>query len=181
MAVFPTTGRSTTGTSVLPTRFPDAAVELQPAGSPLPGTERAPDADASTGSTAAEGPESLSGYPAYISNPTMADVTTHDERMTREDVADVLRSIADEMDSGRADARIPVGNKEVTTRPSDDIDAEVTVTERSRRLRKDVEELALTFAWNPTRQSGGSDAEDDQDERETAAGTDADGDPGTDR
>lgn len=96
----------------------------------------------------------------------MADVTTHDERMTREDVADVLRSIADEMDSGRGDARIPVGNKEVRTRPSDDIDAEVTVTERSRRLRKDVEELDLAFSWNPTRQSEESDAEAAEGERE---------------
>lgn len=121
----------------------------------------------------------------------MADVTTHDARMTRKEVADVLRSIADEMDAERGDARIAVGNKEVKVRPSDDIDAEVTVTERSRRLRKDVEELDLAFAWNPTRRSEGSDGEesvgaDDEPSGETdaeasGAETDGDDDPGVDR
>lgn len=89
----------------------------------------------------------------------MAETTTHDEEMTRAELASFLRSVADEFDSGDAKARIQVGNKEVLVSPSDAIDSEVTVTERSRRLRKDTEELALTFKWNPTKDTAEADSE----------------------
>jgi len=80
----------------------------------------------------------------------MAETTTHSAELTRAEMAARLRSIADELDSERGTVRIPVGNKEVRVSPSDDIDSETTVTERSRRLRKNTEELALTLKWNPT-------------------------------
>lgn len=80
----------------------------------------------------------------------MAETTSHDAKLSREEVAALLRSIADRLDSGRATVSVPVGNKEVRLSPPDSVDANVTVTERSRRLRKNTEELALRFKWNPT-------------------------------
>ena len=80
----------------------------------------------------------------------MAQRTTNDERMTRSEMAGFLREIADEMGSGEGSVRIPIGNKRIRLSPPETVDSEATVTERSRRLRKDTEELELTFRWNPT-------------------------------
>lgn len=96
----------------------------------------------------------------------MAETTTHDTKMTREETAEFLRLIADELDSGRDVVAIPIGNKEVQLSPPETIDTEATVTERSRRLRKNIEEMALEFKWNPvknTAESGsGSESESER-------------------
>lgn len=89
----------------------------------------------------------------------MAETTTHETEMTRAETAAYLRSIADELDSGQGKIRIPVGNKEVLLSPPETIGSETTVTERSRRLRKDTEELILKFNWNPARDTAESDDE----------------------
>jgi amphi-Trp domain-containing protein len=89
----------------------------------------------------------------------MAETTSHDEEMTRAEAAAFLRSIADELDSGRGVVEVPVGNKGVKLSPPETIATEATVTERSRRLRKNVEELSLEFAWNPTDATAESEAE----------------------
>lgn len=113
----------------------------------------------------------------------MAETTSHDEEMTREEAAAFLRSIADELDSGRGIIEIPIGNKGVKLSPPNAIDAEATVSERSRRLRKDVEELSLEFAWNPAKDTVESEPEseaelDEADGTEPEAGTDAEPEPG---
>lgn len=79
----------------------------------------------------------------------MAETTSHDTEMTRAEMAAFLRSIADELDSDEDVVSVSIGNKAVRLSPSDSIESEATVTERSRRLRKDTEQLALTFKWNP--------------------------------
>lgn len=79
----------------------------------------------------------------------MVERMSHSEEMTRSEMAAYLRSIADQIDSGESVVSVPLGNKSVRLSPSDSIDADATVTERSRRLRKDTEEVALTFKWNP--------------------------------
>lgn len=81
----------------------------------------------------------------------MAETTSQKAEMTREETAEFLRSIADELDSGRDIVRVPIGNKQVRLSPPKTIDAETTVTERSRRLRKNVEELDLEFTWKPAK------------------------------
>lgn len=80
----------------------------------------------------------------------MAETTTDERTTTRTEAAALLRSIADELDSGRRVVSIPLGNKNVDLSPPDSFDSTASVTERSRRLRKDTEELSLTFKWNPT-------------------------------
>lgn len=112
----------------------------------------------------------------------MADTTSHDEETTREEAAAFLRSIADELDSGRGVIEVPIGNKGVKLSPPDTIDTEATVTERSRRLRKDVEELSIEFAWNPAEDTVESEPEseaglDEADGTEPEPRTDAEPEP----
>jgi len=79
----------------------------------------------------------------------MAETTSHDSELSRTELASYLRSIADELDSTRSTVTVQIGNKNVSLSPSDSIDASMAVTERSRRLRTDTEELELAFKWNP--------------------------------
>jgi len=81
----------------------------------------------------------------------MADTTSHETELTRAETAEFLRAIADELDAERDRIRVAVGNKRVQLSPPERIATEATVTERSRRLRKDVEELELRFKWTPTK------------------------------
>ena len=81
----------------------------------------------------------------------MADTTSHETKLTRAETAEFLRSIADELDADKDRIRIAIGNKRVRLSPPERIATEATVTERSRRLRKDVEELELHFKWTPTK------------------------------
>lgn len=118
----------------------------------------------------------------------MAETTTNETKMTRAEAATLLRSIADQLDSDWGVVSIPVGNKHVELSPPGSVDSKATVTERSRRFRKDVEELALTFRWNPTgetaeRGTTGSTAEPSRESdltagpgTETASDPDGDGD-----
>lgn len=110
----------------------------------------------------------------------MAETTTDETEMTREETATFLRAIADELVSGRGRVGIPVGNKEVQLSPTETIDVETTVTERSRRLRKDTEELSLTFKWNTAKDTAESATGRDE-ESESGMGTESRTDPDTDR
>lgn len=88
----------------------------------------------------------------------MAETTTDETKMTRKEAATFLRSIADELEEGGGRVGIPVGNKEVQLSPPETVDLVTTVSERSRRLRKDTEELSLAFKWNPARDTAESDS-----------------------
>lgn len=88
----------------------------------------------------------------------MAERTTYDAEMTREELAEYLHALADELNAEGRTVGISLGNKMVRVSPSDSIDSEATVTERSRRLRKDTEELVLRFKWHPTRDTAESDS-----------------------
>lgn len=81
----------------------------------------------------------------------MADTTSHETELTRAETAAFLRAIADELDADTERIRVAIGNKRVRLSPPERIAAEATVTERSRRFRKDVEELELRFRWTPAK------------------------------
>lgn len=89
----------------------------------------------------------------------MAETTTDETEMTRAEAATFLRTIADQLDAGPGQVSIPVGNKEIRLSPPERFDAETTITERSRRLRKDTEEVSVTFRWNPTGDTAESESE----------------------
>ena len=99
----------------------------------------------------------------------MAQTTSHNATMSREAAADYLRSIADGLDGGQGSMVMRVGNKDVRLSPPETIDAEVSVTERVRRIRKDVEEVTIQFRWNPVE---GADESDPDVEDESGAETD---------
>lgn len=88
----------------------------------------------------------------------MAETTEHSTERTRAETAEFLRTLADELDSKSGRIRVPLGNKEIQLSPPETIDTETVVTERSRRLRKDTEQLALTIDWTPAKDTAGSDA-----------------------
>jgi amphi-Trp domain-containing protein len=79
----------------------------------------------------------------------MAERTSFDTEVSRGETADFLRTVADELDGDSQVVTVEVGNKRVELSPPETVDASVEVTERSRVLRKDVEELNLNFRWNP--------------------------------
>lgn len=108
----------------------------------------------------------------------MAEMTSHDEEMTRSEAAALLRSFADELDSGSGVVSLPVGNKDVNLSPPDAIGTEVRVTERSRRLRKDVESVVVEFEWNPTKATAES---DDGDAEPAESASEPQSDPGVER
>lgn len=91
----------------------------------------------------------------------MADTTSYACEMSRDDAASYLRSIAEQLESENTNITVPIGNKDVSLSPPDAVDASMVVTERSRRLRKDTEQLELTFKWNPKKddESSGSGSE----------------------
>jgi len=83
----------------------------------------------------------------------MANTTSHETELTRAETAAFLRDIADELAEDGGQVRVEIGNKEVRLSPPERINTEATVTERSRRLRKDIEELELRFRWTPAKET----------------------------
>lgn len=98
----------------------------------------------------------------------MANTTSHETEWSRAETAAFLRSLADQLD-GDGEFRVKVGNKNVSLSPPERITTAATVTERSRRLRKDIEELELRFRWTPATKTTEAAAD---------GGTPSDGDTG---
>lgn len=78
----------------------------------------------------------------------MADETSADETMSRNDLAEYLRDLAVELE-GEGEANVPVGNKTITLHPGPEIDCEVTVSERSPMLGTDSEAIRVDMSWKP--------------------------------
>ncbi|WP_458189325.1 amphi-Trp domain-containing protein [Haladaptatus sp. NG-WS-4] len=88
----------------------------------------------------------------------MVERTSFDTEISRSETADLLRRLADELDSESEVVTVEVGNKRVRLSPPETIDAEVEVTERSRILRKDIEKLNLDLQWKPVKNTTGADS-----------------------
>ena len=96
----------------------------------------------------------------------MANTTESKETVSRTEFATYLRNLADQFESG-GDAQIQVGNKSVTVHPSENVECEVTVTERSAILRGDKEALDLEAKWKKgDGESRGRERPEDEDEDE---------------
>jgi amphi-Trp domain-containing protein len=78
----------------------------------------------------------------------MADRTSADSTMSREELAVYLRDLADELDA-EGDANVPVGNKTVMLHPGHEIDCDVTVEERSPMLGSESEAITVEMSWSP--------------------------------
>ncbi len=79
----------------------------------------------------------------------MAEKQLSEEQLTRAEVADRLRALADELE-GDGSARIQTGNKTVELRPPSTIAYEVGVRERSSILRGGRETVTVKLDWKPT-------------------------------
>lgn len=80
----------------------------------------------------------------------MAETTTNESKLSRSAAASYLRSVAEELEQTGRTIEVPVGNKSIELSPPERVRLETTVSERSRSLRKDVEEVSFTFTWNPS-------------------------------
>ncbi|AEH38844.1 amphi-Trp domain-containing protein [Halopiger xanaduensis] len=83
--------------------------------------------------------------------------TVSAEKLEREEAAERLRELADELESGDA-STVRAGNKTVELRPPSPIAYEVSVRERSSILRGQRESVTIKMDWRPSNVSEAGDA-----------------------
>lgn len=89
----------------------------------------------------------------------MAETTTNESKLSRSAAASYLRSIAEELEQTGRTIDVPVGNKSIELSPPERVRLETTVSERSRSLRKDIEEVSFTFKWSPSSENTSGETE----------------------
>jgi len=77
----------------------------------------------------------------------MAQRTTANETLPRDELAAYLRDLAAEFERGDEQITVPVGNKNVTLMPPETLDVSVEVVERSSMLRGDRETVDIELSW----------------------------------
>ncbi|MDF9746956.1 amphi-Trp domain-containing protein [Natrinema salsiterrestre] len=78
----------------------------------------------------------------------MAEKQLSEEQLTRDEAADRLRALADELE-GDGSAQVRTGNKTVELRPPTTIAYEVGIRERSSILRGGRETVTIKMDWKP--------------------------------
>ncbi|MWG34307.1 amphi-Trp domain-containing protein [Halomarina oriensis] len=76
----------------------------------------------------------------------MAETTKHTTEMTREELANYLRGVAEEFEHDDR-TTVNVGNKRVELNPASTVDCTVSVEEKSRLLGSDSETLTIVVDW----------------------------------
>ncbi|WP_408959672.1 amphi-Trp domain-containing protein [Natrinema sp. 74] len=79
----------------------------------------------------------------------MAQRTTADETLPREELAAYLQGLATEFERGDEQVSISVGNKNVSLNPPQNVDLSVEVVERSSMLRGNRETIEIELSWKP--------------------------------
>ncbi|WP_254527925.1 amphi-Trp domain-containing protein [Natrinema gelatinilyticum] len=96
----------------------------------------------------------------------MAQRTTADETLPRQELSAYLRDLATEFEQGGGTTiqgeeqgeetvqreetiTVPVGNKDVSLHPPQNVDVSVEVVERSSMLRGDRETIDIELSWKP--------------------------------
>ena len=82
----------------------------------------------------------------------MVERTDDTQELGRQDVADLLRELADEFDRDRANVDVPVGNKTIALSPPETVTAEVEVLERSGMFRGDQERVRIDLRWERSKE-----------------------------
>jgi len=85
----------------------------------------------------------------------MADRTSYTDTVTRDQIADQLRELADAFES--SDTNVQVGNKTVQLSPPDSVNYQIDVVERSSLLRGDHETVEIELGWKPQKRDEGDD------------------------
>lgn len=78
----------------------------------------------------------------------MVEKTINEEKLGREEAADRLREIADDLEEGE-EFDLAVGNKTITLNPASSIGFEVGARERSSILRGSRESVTIKMDWRP--------------------------------
>lgn len=78
----------------------------------------------------------------------MTETTEFEDELSREEVANYLRSIADEFEDGET-ATVRMGNKQVALQPGSTIRCNGEITERGGLLSSNREELSIALSWKP--------------------------------
>lgn len=73
--------------------------------------------------------------------------TSHEEKISREEAADRLQTLAEELRS--TEAAVQVGNKTVRVSPSESVAFEIEVREKSSFLRGNRESVEIDLEWKP--------------------------------
>ncbi|SFB68269.1 amphi-Trp domain-containing protein [Halobiforma haloterrestris] len=85
----------------------------------------------------------------------MADRTSADETLTRDELAAFFEHLGDEFaENGELDdqsVQVQVGNKTVQLNPPETVDLSVDVVERSPMLRGTRETIEIEVTWRPSR------------------------------
>jgi len=76
----------------------------------------------------------------------MVEKTVNQSELDRSSVAESLRALADEFESGE-DVHVRVGNKSIRLNPPGTVNYEVSVHETSSILRSSRETITLTVDW----------------------------------
>ncbi|PCR91947.1 amphi-Trp domain-containing protein [Natrinema ejinorense] len=79
----------------------------------------------------------------------MAQRTTADETLPRDELAAYLQELATEFGQSEAAVTVPVGNKNVSLDPPQNVDVSVEVVERSSMLRGNRETVEIELSWKP--------------------------------
>lgn len=79
----------------------------------------------------------------------MAQRTSTDETLSRDELATYFTHLATQFDGDSEHIDIEVGNKSVTLSPSESIDVSIEVTERSSMLRGERETVDIELTWKP--------------------------------
>ncbi len=88
----------------------------------------------------------------------MVEKTLAEDEFTRDEAADRLRELADELE-GDGSSSVRTGNKTVDLHPSETIAYEVGVRERSSILRGNRETVTIKLDWKPPSGSEEADAD----------------------
>lgn len=81
----------------------------------------------------------------------MTDTTSVQEEMSRTEVAEYLRRLAQEFaNEDDSEVAVKVGNKEVVLHPTQTLSCGTEVSERSSLLGSNSEEVTLTLEWSPS-------------------------------
>lgn len=93
----------------------------------------------------------------------MAEKQLSEEKLTRDEAADRLRALADEIE-GSGSSNVKTGNKTVELRPPNTIAYEVGIRERSSILRGGRETVTIKMDWKPTKEGDETTSEGDETE-----------------
>ncbi|GAB3667631.1 amphi-Trp domain-containing protein [Halopiger thermotolerans] len=99
----------------------------------------------------------------------MAQRTTADETIAREELASYFHRLAQEFEEGGREINVEVGNKTVELNPPSEVDLSVDVVERSTMFHGDRETIELELNWKADKSAATASTEAETEREENAS------------